>query len=51
MQGAACIRVGNALGAGETAAAILTSKVSLICAGKHEFNSFNMKIIPNTIDM
>nr|XP_055052613.1 solute carrier family 47 member 4 isoform X1 [Misgurnus anguillicaudatus] len=32
MQGAACIRVGNALGAGETAAAILTSKVSLICA-------------------
>lgn len=34
MQGAACIRVGNALGAGETAAAILTSKVSLISAGK-----------------
>ncbi|XP_051965808.1 multidrug and toxin extrusion protein 1-like [Xyrauchen texanus] len=32
MQGAACVRVGNALGAGETAAAILTSKVSLICA-------------------
>uniref|UniRef100_A0A8C2FDD0 Multidrug and toxin extrusion protein n=1 Tax=Cyprinus carpio TaxID=7962 RepID=A0A8C2FDD0_CYPCA len=30
MQGAACVRVGNALGAGETAAAILTSKVSLI---------------------
>ncbi|NP_001289183.1 solute carrier family 47 member 4 [Danio rerio] len=32
MQGAACVRVGNALGAGETAAAILTSKVSLISA-------------------
>ncbi|RXN07623.1 multidrug and toxin extrusion 1-like protein [Labeo rohita] len=30
MQGAACVRVGNALGAGETAAAIFTSKVSLI---------------------
>lgn len=27
------MRVGNALGAGDTAGAILTSKVSLICAG------------------
>lgn len=35
MQGAACVRVGNALGAGETAAAILTSKVSLISSGKN----------------
>lgn len=35
MQGAACVRVGNALGAGETAAAILTSKVCLISAGKN----------------
>ncbi|XP_017550412.1 multidrug and toxin extrusion protein 1-like isoform X1 [Pygocentrus nattereri] len=32
VQGAACVRVGNALGAGDTAGAILTSKVSLICA-------------------
>ncbi|XP_030632195.1 solute carrier family 47 member 4 [Chanos chanos] len=32
LQGAACVRVGNALGAGNTAGAILTSKVSLICA-------------------
>ncbi|KAI5626706.1 hypothetical protein C0J50_13666, partial [Silurus asotus] len=32
LQGAACVRVGNALGAGDTAGAILTSKVSLICA-------------------
>ncbi|KAK3561007.1 hypothetical protein QTP86_023198 [Hemibagrus guttatus] len=32
IQGAACVRVGNALGAGNTAGAILTSKVSLICA-------------------
>uniref|UniRef100_A0AAR2M484 Multidrug and toxin extrusion protein n=1 Tax=Pygocentrus nattereri TaxID=42514 RepID=A0AAR2M484_PYGNA len=30
VQGAACVRVGNALGAGDTAGAILTSKVSLI---------------------
>ncbi|XP_026137751.1 multidrug and toxin extrusion protein 1-like isoform X1 [Carassius auratus] len=30
--GAACVRVGNALGAGDTAGAILTSKVSLTCA-------------------
>lgn len=34
MQGAACVRVGNALGAGETAAAIITCKVSLISSGK-----------------
>lgn len=34
MQGAACVRVGNALGAGETAAAIVTCKVSLISSGK-----------------
>ncbi|XP_047676462.1 solute carrier family 47 member 4 isoform X1 [Tachysurus fulvidraco] len=32
IQGAACVRVGNALGAGNTAGAILTSKVSFICA-------------------
>ncbi|XP_066520432.1 solute carrier family 47 member 4 isoform X2 [Hoplias malabaricus] len=32
LQGAACVRVGNALGAGDTAGAILSSKVSLICA-------------------
>ncbi|XP_062408850.1 multidrug and toxin extrusion protein 1-like isoform X2 [Sardina pilchardus] len=32
IQGAACIRVGNALGAGDTAGAILTSKVVLIFA-------------------
>ncbi|KAI4898726.1 hypothetical protein NFI96_024105, partial [Prochilodus magdalenae] len=32
LQGAACVRVGNALGAGDTAGAILTSKVSLISA-------------------
>ncbi|XP_076832821.1 multidrug and toxin extrusion protein 1-like isoform X2 [Brachyhypopomus gauderio] len=31
LQGVACVRVGNALGAGDTAGAILTSKVSLIC--------------------
>ncbi|TRZ00943.1 hypothetical protein DNTS_004784 [Danionella cerebrum] len=31
IQGAACVRVGNALGAGDTAGAIRTSKVSLIC--------------------
>ena len=33
-QGVACVRVGNALGAGDTAGAILTSKVILILAGK-----------------
>uniref|UniRef100_A0A3B1KL19 Multidrug and toxin extrusion protein n=2 Tax=Astyanax mexicanus TaxID=7994 RepID=A0A3B1KL19_ASTMX len=32
LQGAACVRVGNALGAGNTAGAIHTSKVSLILA-------------------
>ncbi|XP_042595541.1 multidrug and toxin extrusion protein 1-like isoform X2 [Cyprinus carpio] len=32
IQGAACVRVGNALGAGDTAGAIRTSKVSLTCA-------------------
>ncbi|XP_026853518.2 multidrug and toxin extrusion protein 1-like [Electrophorus electricus] len=31
LQGVACVRVGNALGAGDTAGAILTSKVSLTC--------------------
>ncbi|XP_073673839.1 solute carrier family 47 member 4 [Garra rufa] len=31
IQGAACVRVGNALGAGDTAGAIRTSKVSLTC--------------------
>uniref|UniRef100_A0A673JFL4 Multidrug and toxin extrusion protein n=1 Tax=Sinocyclocheilus rhinocerous TaxID=307959 RepID=A0A673JFL4_9TELE len=33
IQGAACVRVGNALGAGDTAGAIRTSKVSLTCTG------------------
>ncbi|XP_071770729.2 multidrug and toxin extrusion protein 1 [Centroberyx gerrardi] len=33
IQGATCVRVGNALGAGDTAGAILTSKVSLALAG------------------
>ncbi|KAE8295169.1 Multidrug and toxin extrusion protein 1 [Larimichthys crocea] len=33
IQGAACARVGNALGAGDTARAILTSKMSLTLAG------------------
>ncbi|CAB1347946.1 unnamed protein product [Coregonus sp. 'balchen'] len=33
IQAAACVRVGNALGAGDTAGAILTSKVSLALAG------------------
>ncbi|XP_039987316.1 multidrug and toxin extrusion protein 1-like [Xiphias gladius] len=33
VQGAACARVGNALGAGDTARAILTSKMSLALAG------------------
>uniref|UniRef100_A0A8C1C175 Multidrug and toxin extrusion protein n=2 Tax=Cyprinus carpio TaxID=7962 RepID=A0A8C1C175_CYPCA len=32
IQGAACVRVGNALGAGDTAGAIRTSKVSLVSA-------------------
>ncbi|XP_051963195.1 multidrug and toxin extrusion protein 1-like [Xyrauchen texanus] len=31
IQGAACVRVGNALGAGDTAGAICTSKMSLTC--------------------
>ncbi|XP_036418033.1 multidrug and toxin extrusion protein 1-like isoform X2 [Colossoma macropomum] len=31
IQGAACVRVGNALGAGDTAGAVLTCKVSLTC--------------------
>ncbi|XP_030632194.1 multidrug and toxin extrusion protein 1-like [Chanos chanos] len=31
IQGAACVRVGNALGAGDTAAALLTCKVSYTC--------------------
>ncbi|XP_066534496.1 multidrug and toxin extrusion protein 1-like [Hoplias malabaricus] len=31
IQGAACVRVGNALGAGDTTGAILSSKVSLTC--------------------
>uniref|UniRef100_A0A8C8C0L9 Multidrug and toxin extrusion protein n=1 Tax=Oncorhynchus tshawytscha TaxID=74940 RepID=A0A8C8C0L9_ONCTS len=33
IQAAACVRVGNALGAGDTAGAILTSKVSLALSG------------------
>ncbi|XP_070685244.1 multidrug and toxin extrusion protein 1-like [Pempheris klunzingeri] len=33
IQAAACVRVGNALGAGDTARAILTSKLSLTLAG------------------
>ncbi|CAL8362463.1 unnamed protein product [Merluccius merluccius] len=33
IQAAACVRVGNALGAGDTAGAILSSKVSLALAG------------------
>uniref|UniRef100_A0A4W4DRA4 Multidrug and toxin extrusion protein n=1 Tax=Electrophorus electricus TaxID=8005 RepID=A0A4W4DRA4_ELEEL len=33
IQSATCVRVGNALGAGDTAGAILTSKVSLIYTG------------------
>lgn len=33
IQAAACARVGNALGAGDTARAILSSKVSLTLAG------------------
>uniref|UniRef100_A0A4W5PYN1 Multidrug and toxin extrusion protein n=1 Tax=Hucho hucho TaxID=62062 RepID=A0A4W5PYN1_9TELE len=34
IQAAACVRVGNALGAGDTAGAILTSKVSLALSGQ-----------------
>lgn len=31
---AACVRVGNALGAGDTASALITSKVSLVFSGE-----------------
>lgn len=40
IQAAACVRVGNALGAGDTAGAILTSKVSLALSGQsHTYSS------------
>lgn len=40
VQAAACARVGNALGAGDTDRALLTSKVSLTLAGQKYFLVF-----------
>uniref|UniRef100_A0A8C1MSG4 Multidrug and toxin extrusion protein n=1 Tax=Cyprinus carpio TaxID=7962 RepID=A0A8C1MSG4_CYPCA len=45
IQGAACVRVGNALGAGDTAGAIRTSKVSLTCAGLQTVFVFQINVL------
>uniref|UniRef100_A0A8C4I9W0 Multidrug and toxin extrusion protein n=1 Tax=Dicentrarchus labrax TaxID=13489 RepID=A0A8C4I9W0_DICLA len=45
IQAAACARVGNALGAGDTARAILSSKVSLTLAGQLGLKPYFRKIV------